>query len=150
MKLPARDGSPRPSIDFGALKKHGLSDYVTRFAFGAGIAAAAGIVGALFGPKLGGVLLAFPAVLPAALTLLERKDGRSAAAVDALAATLGSVALIVFAVVAAFGLLHFSAALALGLAAAAWLVVAFGLYVSILWLPRRRTRRGRMARPTST
>lgn len=150
MKLPARDGSPRPGVDLAALKKHRPSDYLTRFAFGAGISAAAAIVAAVFGARVGGVLLAFPAILPASLTLIERKEGRGEAAVDALAAILGSIALIVFAVVAGVALMHFSAALALALASAAWLAVSFGLYVSILWLPRRRTRRGRIARPTST
>ncbi len=149
MKLLADDGPPRPRVDLGALKKHGPRDYLTRFAFGAGIAAAAGIVGLVFGVKAGGLLLAFPAIMPAALTLIERKDGRGQAAVDAVGAILGSFGLIAFAAVAAFGLLHLSAALALVLAAAAWIVVAFGLYVSILWLPRRRNRRGRIARPTS-
>src|SRR5205823_10431867 len=94
VRLPARDGSPRPSIDVSALKKHSLSDYLTRFAFGAGIATAAAVVGAVFGVKLGGLLLAFPAVLPASLTLIERKEGRGEATVDAIAATLGSIALI--------------------------------------------------------
>jgi len=149
VKLPAHDGPPRPRVDLGALKKHGPRDYLTRFAFGAGIAAAAGIVGLIFGVKAGGLLLAFPAIMPAALTLIERKDGRGQAAVDATGAILGSFGLIAFAAVAAFGLLHLSTALALLLAAAAWIVVAFGLYVWILWLPRRRNRRGRIARPTS-
>ena len=150
MKLPAQDGDPQPSVDPGALKKHGPSDYVTRFLFGAGISAVAGIVGAIFGSKVGGVLLGFPAILPASLTLIERKEGRGEAAVDAMAAILGSVALIAFAVVAGLTLMRLPAVLALLLAVAAWLVVALGLYVSILWLPRRRRRRGNMARPTTT
>ena len=150
MKLPADDGDPRPSIDRGALKQHHVSDYLTRFAFGAGIASVAGVAGVLFGAKVGGVLLAFPAILPASLTLIERKDGRGEAAVDAIAAILGSVGLLAFAVVAALMLIRFPGAVALALAAAAWLVVAFGLYVSILWLPRRRSRRGKIAKATTT
>ncbi len=150
MRLPARDGNPKPSIDLGALKAHSLKDYLTRFAFGAGIATAAAVAGTIFGAKIGGLLLAFPAILPASLTLIERKEGRGEAAVDAIAAILGSIALIAFALVAAIGLTRFNLPTALGLAAATWVVVAGSLYVSILWLPRRRARRGRIARPTST
>ena len=150
MKLPADDGPPRPRVELGELKKHRFSDYLTRFAFGAGISAAAAIVAAVFGVKIGGVLLAFPAILPASLTLIERKDGRGEAAVDAIGAVLGSVALIAFAVVAALTLTRFSGLVALFLAGAAWVLVAGLLYVSILWLPRRRKSRLRSAKPTTT
>jgi hypothetical protein len=46
--------------------------------------------------------------------------------------------------------MRFNAGGALVLASAAWLALALGLYVSILRLPRRRRKRGRIARPTST
>lgn len=150
MKLPARDGSPGPRVELDSLKRHSVSDYVTRFAFGAGISAAAAMVGAMFGAKVGGVLLGFPAILPASLTLIERKDGRGPAAVDAVAAILGAFALIVFAVAAGVALRRFSAVLALLIATAAWLAVAFVLYVSILWLPRRRKSPMKAIKPTST
>ena len=150
MRLPASDGDPTPGVDLGALEKHHLSDYVTRFVFGAGIAAAAAIVGTIFGVKVGGVLLGFPAVLPASLTLIERRQGRGEAAVDAVAAILGSVALVAFALVAGLTLVRFSAVVALTLATATWVAVAGVLYVSILWLPRRRSRRGKIAKPTTT
>jgi hypothetical protein len=150
VKLPARDGSPRPGVELDHLKKHSMSDYVTRFAFGAGISAAAAIVGAIFGAKVGGVLLGFPAILPASLTLIERKDGRGPAAVNAVAAILGALALVVFAVVAGIGLRRFTPVVALLIATAAWLAVAFVLYVSILWLPRRRKSPMKAIKPTST
>ncbi|HLZ94564.1 MAG TPA: DUF3147 family protein [Candidatus Dormibacteraeota bacterium] len=150
MKVLERDGPPRPRVDVPALKKHRVSDYVTRFAFGAGISAAAAIVSLVLGVKVGGVLLGFPAILPASLTLIERKEGRDEATVDALAAILGSVALVVFAVIAGLALTRFSGLVALLLAAAAWLVVALALYVSILWLPRRRKRPVKIAKPTIT
>lgn len=150
MRLPAPEGSPRPRLEVGELKNHRLSEYLTRFGFGAGISAAAAIVAAVFGVKVGGVLLAFPAILPASLTLIERKDGRDEAAVDAIAAILGSVGLIAFAVVAGLTLTRFSGLVALVLAGAAWLLVALGLYVSILWLPRRRHRPVKTANPTTT
>jgi hypothetical protein len=43
-----------------------------RFVFGAAIAAVAAMVGMLLGPKAGGLFLAFPAILPASLTLIEK------------------------------------------------------------------------------
>jgi len=126
-----------------------MKKYLTRFVFGAGIAATAAMVGVVFGPKVGGILLAFPAILPASLTLIERKDGRHEAKVDATGALLGSVALIGFAVVAALALPRLSPAIALGLACATWAVIAAGLYVLMVRLPRRK-RPLKIARPTST
>ena len=126
-----------------------MSKYLTRFVFGAGIATAAAIVGTVFGPKIGGILLAFPAILPASLTLIERKDGRHEAKVDAIGALLGSFALIGFAAAAAFALPRLGAVIALALACAAWAVIAAGLYVLMVRLPRRK-RPLKIARPTST
>lgn len=150
MNVPDKDEDPRPRFDFGAIRRHTLGDYLTRFAFGAGISAAAGIVSAMFGAKIGGVLLAFPAIMPASLTLIEKEDGRRKAAINAYAAILGSVALIAFAIAVSWAFRHINGAGALLLAAAAWLVVAGVLYVSILWLPRRLSSRGSVTRPTTT
>ncbi len=36
-----------------------------------------------FGPRVGGLFLAFPAILPATLTLLEKKEGKTKACADA-------------------------------------------------------------------
>jgi hypothetical protein len=124
--------------------------YLTRFVFGAGIAAAAAVVGAEFGPRIGGILLAFPAMLPATLTLIEHKQGRHEAKIDATGALLGSLALIGFAAVAALALRRLSPWIALAMASAAWVVIAGGLYVLIVRLPRRRKRPVKRARPTST
>ena len=123
-------------------------DFALRFAFGAGIAVAAGVVGAIAGERIGGILLGFPAILPASLTLIERKDGRHEAAVDATGAILGSIALIVFAAVAAGSLARLSAAAALPMAAVVWLAVALGLYALAVRLPRRK-RPATSAKPTS-
>ena len=143
------DGSPTPRLNLNALKRQGPRDYLMRFAFGAVIAAVAGIAGLGMGDKMGGVLLAFPAILPASLTLIERKEGRRIAAIDAMGAILGSIALIGFAITASLGLRHWGG---VGLAAAAlvWMVLASALYVLIVWLPRRRKRPLARARPTST
>ena len=103
-----------------------------RFGFGAGIALAAGLVGMKWGPYVGGLFLAFPAVLPAALTLMEREEGSSKTDVDAVGAILGALALLVFAVLVAAGVNVL-------VAAAAWVVVAaalfYGLRVALHRLP---------------
>ena len=111
-----------------------------RFAFGFGIAAVAGVVGAIWGNKIGGILLGFPAILPASLTLIERHEGRQKAAIDATGAILGSVALIVFAVTATWTLAKLPSALALAAAVVAWLMTGLGLYVLAVRLPMRRKR----------
>ena len=85
------DGSPTPKLNLNALKRQGPRAYLMRFAFGAVIAAVAAIAGLGVGDRMGGILLAFPAILPASLTLIERKEGRRIAAIDAMGAILGSV-----------------------------------------------------------
>ena len=67
---------------------------------------------------------------------------------DATGAILGSIALIVFAAVAAVSLARLPAAAALPLAAVVWLAVALGLYVLAVRLPRRK-RPATRAKPTS-
>jgi hypothetical protein len=68
-----------------------------RFVLGFAISVAAGIVSIVAGPKIGGMLLAFPSILPASLTLLEKRDGRRAAGLEAHGSVLGAVALAGFA-----------------------------------------------------
>ncbi len=92
-----------------------------RFAFGAAIALVAGLVGIRGGPRIGGLFLAFPAVLPAALTLLEREEGTTKTDVDALGAILGALAMVAFAVLVAFRM-------PVLLAALGWVLVGGGLF----------------------
>jgi len=104
------------------------SEIAIRFAFGAGIALVAAVVGAVLGPKAGGLFLAFPAVLPATLTLLEKKEGTTKAWADASGGVLGAVGLAAFAVTV-LTLLRTNPVIALLLALLAWLLVAGGLYL---------------------
>ena len=86
------------------------------------------MVSLLFGPRAGGLFLAFPAILPATLTLLEKKEGKTKACADASGGVIGAVGLAAFAVVAALLLRRVTPALALGAALLAWTLVAVGLY----------------------
>lgn len=112
-----------------AVSKRGLGDYAVRFAFGAAIALVAGVLGMLFGPKLGGVFLGFPAILPASLTLIQKKDGKEQAAVDSEGAILGAIAFVVFAVVMTVLLPHWGVISTIAIDVIVWLAVALGLYV---------------------
>jgi len=115
-------------LDWSKLFAARPSEIAIRFAFGAGIAIVAAVVGAVFGPKAGGLFLAFPAVLPATLTLLERKEGTTKAWADASGGVLGAVGLAGFAFTALM-LLRTNPVIALVLALLAWLLVAGGLYL---------------------
>ena len=57
----------------------------------------AGLAGARLGPKFGGLFRAFPAVLPATLTLIEKKEGTTKAWADASGGVFGAVGLAAFA-----------------------------------------------------
>lgn len=119
--------------------------YAIRFALGGAMTVIAGLIASRFGPVVGGLFLAFPAIFPASATLIEKHErerkekaglsgarrGKEAAALDAAGTVLGSVGLAAFAVVI-WLLTEQSPSLALALAAAAWLVVAV-----LGWLVRR-------------
>jgi uncharacterized membrane protein len=74
------------------------------------------------------VFLAFPAILPATLTLVEKKEGTRRADKNAGGAVLGGVALIIFAALT-FLLLNTDAPLALAVAVVGWSVTAMTLYL---------------------
>jgi hypothetical protein len=124
----ARERREPVGLDPAKLRQARAWELAVRFAFGAAIALAAGLVGMRFGHRVGGVFLAFPAVLPASLTLLEKKDGRAKADIDAVGAILGSCGMLAFAVIVALGLRPLGAEVALGLGAAAWAAVAGALF----------------------
>ncbi|MGB6603751.1 MAG: hypothetical protein WA747_03860 [Steroidobacteraceae bacterium] len=106
--------------------------------------ACTGLLAQHFGPVLGGLFLAFPAIFPATATLIERQEtekkrrggfdcrvrGRKAAALDAAGAVLGGWGLISFAWIAWVLLPTRSAGWALGVSGLVWLAVA----VSLWWL----------------
>jgi hypothetical protein len=123
--------SERPSLQnkLGEVRRRDLG---IRFLAGALTSVAAGAITLAFSPRAGGVLLAFPAILAASLTLIEEQEDSAEAREDARGAVLGAVALAGFAAVAALTLGHLSGALSLGLATAGWVVVALGGY-RLIW-----------------
>src|SRR5207244_4432459 len=114
-------------FDWARLASVKPADLGLRFGFGAVIALLASVAGTLGGPRFGGLFLAFHAVLPATLTLIEKKEGTTKAWADASGGTLGALGLGAFAVTTVL-LLRWNPAAALLLALLAWTVVSAGLY----------------------
>lgn len=86
-------------LNFSRIKQTKWHEYAVRFVFGGAITALAGFLAHQYGPSVGGLFLAFPAILPASMTLIEHHQGKQAAWVDTLGATLGSIGLLGFAIV---------------------------------------------------
>jgi hypothetical protein len=87
----------KPKLEPAALKKSRPWELAVRFAFGGVLTVLAGLVTRAFGPVVGGLLLAFPAILPASLTLVKQHDGKAQAIDDARGGRLGSIGLVAFA-----------------------------------------------------
>jgi Protein of unknown function (DUF3147) len=113
------------------LKEIRPGDMAIRFAFGAVASVIAGVVTLEFGARAGGLFLAFPAILVASLTLIERKDGTEAAVHDVSGAVLGAAGLVVFAVTVNAALARVSVGAAVALAFAAWLGTCLTLYLIV-------------------
>jgi hypothetical protein len=64
------------ALHLGKLREVDWGEVGIRFAFGAAVSLVAGVVGVLVGAAAGGLWLAFPAILPAGLTLVEHKENR--------------------------------------------------------------------------
>lgn len=131
---PVPDEGVRPPLkfDLGKVKDVAGKDLAIRFAFGAGTSIMAAVVSLLAGPTVAGVFLAFPAILLASLSLVASDEGRSKARDDARGAAAGALGLVAFAVVGA-GLFEAGpSAAAFVSAAAAWIVVALGVFL-IAW-----------------
>lgn len=130
-----RHATERPHLDLGKVRQISLGEYGIRFAFGFAVSVVAGIITKVAGARVGGLFLAFPAILPATLTLMEKKDGIAEAASDIRGAAIGATAMIAFAGVAAL-LIETHPAPALVLALVAWIVVSIGLYAGLQGLGR--------------
>lgn len=122
-------------------------EYAIRFFFGGLITAATGLIANRYGPAVGGLFLAFPAIFPASATLLEKHErrkrekfglhgtrrARDAASVDASGSSIGSIGLFVFALIVMFLLpLHSPSAVML-LATLCWLAISI-----LFWFLRKR------------
>jgi Protein of unknown function (DUF3147) len=96
---------------FSALGESRWYEYLVRFVLGGLTTVVAGVVADLYGPQMGGLFLAFPAIFCASATLIEKHErqrkkergvagqrrGTDAAALDASGAALGGIGLAAFA-----------------------------------------------------
>jgi len=121
-----------------------------RFVLGGAITVIAGLIAKKFGPAMGGLFLAFPAIFPASATLVEKHErekkeekglqgverGKQAAAQDAMGAAMGSLGLLIFAVLVWLLLPAHKAMWVLIGAGIAWLMASCGI-----WALRQSRRR---------
>ncbi|HEY6128738.1 MAG TPA: DUF3147 family protein [Candidatus Acidoferrum sp.] len=127
------------SFHLSALRRTKWSEYAIRFCFGGAISVLAGILAHFFGPAIGGLFLAFPAIFPASATLMEKHEsekkkkagilktarGRQAAALDAYGAALGCIGLAFFALITWKLMPDNGAPLVMTLATGTWVTVTF-------------------------
>jgi len=100
------------ALSTSGLKRAKWYEYVIRFALGGIVTASAGLIAKRISPSFGGLFLAFPAILAASSTLVEKHErqrkrengpngmyrGRHAAGADAAGAAMSSIGLITFAI----------------------------------------------------
>jgi Protein of unknown function (DUF3147) len=129
-------------IDLSSLRRTKWHDYLVRFVLGGAMTVIAGLVAKHFGPVVGGLFLAFPAIFPASATLLDRDErekkrragiprtirGRLAVALDARGAALGCIAMGAFALLVWKELPSHNAVGVLVSAVGLWMAVAAGLW----------------------
>jgi hypothetical protein len=120
---------PLADADLSKVKKLRPHELAIRFAFGAVISLVAGVVALVFGPKAGGLFLAFPAILPATLTLIEKKEGIREAVHNVEGAVFGALGMIAFAITVTWTIARTTLALSLALGLAVWIAVSMGSYL---------------------
>ena len=100
------------NVDASSFSQARWQDFAIRFLFGGLITAIAGVIAKQFGPVIGGLFLAFPAIFPASATLVEKHErykkekvglpgsirGKQAASADAAGASIGSIGMLAFAI----------------------------------------------------
>jgi hypothetical protein len=135
-------------VDTSGLGQTKWYEYAVRFVAGGLVTATAGLIAKKFGPGVGGLFLAFPAIFPASATLIEKHEkqkkekegmhgslrGREAASVDAAGSAMGSIGLLVFAFLVWRFLPQHSPWAVLIAASVAWFLVSV-----LIWQIRKKT-----------
>jgi len=114
-----------------ALREVKWHEYAIRFFLGGLITVATGLIANKFGPVVGGLFLAFPAIFPATATLIashekEKKQhaGRDAAALESRGTALSTIGLFAFGVIVWRLLPMHRAWLILTAAAGSWFAIS--------------------------
>ena len=121
-----------PRASPGKLRRVAAWEYLLRFAAGGAITAITGLIAKHWGPAVGGLFLAFPAILPASLTLVKQHDGRRLALDDARGSRVGTIALAGFAACATLTAPRWPPVVFLPVATAIWLGVAIAAWRLVL------------------
>jgi hypothetical protein len=125
--------------------------------FGGVVCVAAGLIARRFGPGVGGLFLAFPAIFPAGASMVEAHEkkhkaragfdgtnrGRTVAGVDSAGAVLGSVGLVGFALTCWICLPSLSAAATFALAVLVWLALSITSWLLLKGRTFRHMRGGK-------
>jgi hypothetical protein len=125
-----------------ALKQTKWYEYAARFFIGGAVTVFTGLVAKKFGPTVGGLFLAFPAIFPASATLIEKHEkqkreragmppghrGQDAAALDAAGAAMGSIGMITFAIFVWFALPRYPTWAALIGGAIVWFAASLSIW----------------------
>ena len=132
----------RIEVDLSALKETRPHEYAARFLFGGLCTVLAGLIAKHFGPGVGGLFLAFPAIFPAGTSLIESHEkrrkaqinsdgtnrGRVAASLDSAGASVGCVGLLGFAFLLWKELDTHGAVATISAAGIVWIVLSYGLW----------------------
>ena len=128
---------------FSAIKGIKPHEWIIRFAFGGTVCVIAGLIAQRFGPVIGGLFLAFPAIFPASASLVETHErlhkaragfdgtnrGRIVAAIDARGTAMGCIGLAGFAFVFWIWLPRAGVIQTFVLATLVWLTLSVGLWL---------------------
>ncbi len=134
-------------LNLSVLKETKWHQLAVRFLCGGLATAAAGVIAKKFGPGIGGLFLAFPAIFPAGATLLEKHEkerkerlgmhgsirARKAVAIDATGAAMGSIGLLGFAWLMYRFVENAHPYVVLLISTAAWMLISLAL-----WFVRQR------------
>jgi hypothetical protein len=125
-----------------ALRQFQTHELALRFVLGGLVTVVTGLITMQFGPVVGGLFLAFPAILPASMSLIQkhemrkkqeqglngRQRARYAAGVEAAGAMMGSLGFFGFGLVVWRFAPHYDAWLVLFGATIAWFAVAIAAW----------------------
>lgn len=134
----AGEGVTKISIDLSGVRQTTWQQFAARFLVGGTITVLVGVIGKEFGPGIGGLFLAFPAIFPASATLIEKhelqkkrragvngvKRSREVAGVDAAGAAMGCAGLLAFAFAVYRTLVKYPPWLVLSAAVLIWMGVS--------------------------
>lgn len=141
-------------LDLSSFSETKPHEYAVRFLFGGFCTAVAGLIAKRFGPEVGGLFLAFPAIFPAAASLIQSHEkrrkaeigrdgtmrGKDAAALDAFGAAVGCVGLVGFGVCVWQLVTRVRAGWMLAAALVCWSALAVGTYLVREHWPRVQSR----------